>query len=363
MTRLTVATLAIVSPLATSCGQEAESPQPLVQPAPNIELDITNLDFGKMWDPTIETQQVTIRNTGNADLLLTSLASTCGCTVPRIGDSELVKHEGTAINVRVAPGESVVMDITVNTFAKRDKLKQKVTVTSNDPDSPEVYVHVVGFVEPQVRIQPWVLDLGKLEKGESVTRLVTIISNQPTFKLGRVSFGGTRGFKSKILATEQVEIEGYKRTKTSFEVFFRGSTKPGSKLIEATLRTNHKQQRLLTMRIEYEILGDLEMPKVLQLGTLDSGTMVERTFKVTSRSGTPFKVLSVRHAGKDGAAVEFSATPNDADRPTTYDVTVRLPNAPEQGSMRGVLIVATDVIDEEAIEVRYQGIVLAGPPK
>ena len=357
MKKLAIAAIALTLPFASVHGQEARGPEP------NIKLDLTTLDYGKLWDPTKATKHVTISNTGDAELILSNLASTCGCTVPRIGTAELVKTKGTAIDVRIAPGESVVMDITVNTFGKRDNLTQKVTIKSNDPDSPEVYVDVVGFIEPQIRISPWVLDLGKLEKGESITRQVIVTTKDPTFKLRRISFGGNRAFKSKQLGTEQVEIEGNMRTRITFDVIFKGLTKPGSSLIEATLRTNHKQQRMITMRIQYEILGDLEMPKVLQLGTLDPGTMVERTFKVTSRSGTPFKVLSVRHAGKDGPPAEFSAIPNDADKPTTYDVTVRLANAPERGSMRGVLIVATDVVDEEAIEVRYQGIVVDYTPK
>lgn len=355
--RFAIAALAIVIPFASACGQEA------VKSQPNISLDLTRLDYGKLWDPTKETKHVTISNTGDAVLILSNLSSTCGCTVPRIGSAELVQAKGTAIDVRLAPGESVVMDITVNTFGKRDKLEQKVTITSNDPDTPEVYVNVVGSIEPQVRVSPWSLDLGKLEKGESVTRAVNVTTRDKAFKLRRISFGGVRSFKSKILDTELVEIEGNERTRVNFEVIFLGSTKPGSNMIEATLRTNHKQQRLLTMQIRYEILGDLDMPKVLTLGTLEPSATVQRSFKVTSRSGEPFKLLGIRHKGKDGAAVEFSAVPNDSEKPTSYDVTISLANVPERGSMRGILVVATDVIDEEEIDLRYQGVVITDPPK
>jgi Protein of unknown function (DUF1573) len=355
--RLAVAALALLLPFATASGQEAD------QPEPNIALDVTTLDYGKLWDPTKETKQVTISNTGDADLLLSNLASTCGCTVPRIGEETLVKAKGTAIDVRIKPGESVVMDVTVNTFGKRDKLAQKVTITSNDPDTPEAYVDVVGFVEPQVRVEPWMLDLGQLEKGESVTHAVKVTTREPTFKLRRISFGGDRSFKSKKLDTKNIEIEGQKRVQANFEIIFLGSTKPGSKMVEATLRTNHKQQRLLTMQIRYEILGDLNMPKVLTLGTLSPNAPVDRTFKVTSRSGKPFKVLGVRHKGEEGPAVDFTAVANDAEKPTEYDVTVHLTHVPERGSMRGTLIVATDVLDEEALELRYQGVVLVAPPK
>ncbi len=355
--RLAIAVLAILLPFASVTGQIEDAPQP------NIALDITRLDYGKLWDPTKVTKQVTISNTGDAELVLTNLSSTCGCTVPRIGDAELVKAKGTFIDVRIKPGESIVMDVTVNTFGKRDKLEQKVTIRSNDPDTPEIYVDVVGFVEPQVRVSPWMLDLGTLEKGESVTHAVTVTTRDPAFKLRRISFGGDRSFKSKKLGTENIEIEGQKRVRANFEVIFLGSTKPGSKMVEATLRTNHKQQRLLTMQIRYEILGDLDMPKVLTLGSLSPGTPIERTFKVTSRSKKPFKVLGIRHKGDDAPAVEYVAVPNDRENPTAYDVTIQLSHVPERGSMRGILVVATDVVDEEAIEVRYQGMVLADPPK
>ncbi|MCH7961718.1 MAG: DUF1573 domain-containing protein, partial [Planctomycetes bacterium] len=164
--------LGVFVTMASSCGQEA-APAAEV-PRPNIVLEPSALDFGKLYEPDSYTQQVTIRNTGDAELVLRTLASTCGCTVPRIGDAQLVQTKGTAIDVRIAPGESVIMDVTLNSFGKLDKVEQKVTITSNDPDTPTAIVEVTAFVEPIVRITPWPLNFGDVQKGATVTRTIAV---------------------------------------------------------------------------------------------------------------------------------------------------------------------------------------------
>ena len=341
--------------IGSSCGQEALPAVDIRQP--NIVLEPSALDFGKLYEPDSSTQQVTIRNTGDAELVLTSLASTCGCTVPRIGDAQLVQSKGTAIDVRIAPGESVVMDITLNSFAKRDQVKQKVTITSNDPDTPKAIVDVTGFVEPIVRITPWPVNFGDVEKGATVTLTVSVTTREPTFELGRISFGGDRRFKARVLGRERVIVDGATVTRTMLEVTMSGVRTPGSILVDATIRTNYKLRRRVTMRILATVLGDLEAPKILQLGALEPGSTIEHSFTMKSRSGTPFKILGVRHEGENGAGVEFTATPNDAEKPTSYEVTIRMPDAPQNGAMRGTLVITTDVPDEESLEMKYQGFV------
>ena len=347
--------LGVLVLIADSRGQEA--PPTVETPQPNIVLEPSALDFGKLYEPDSYTQQVTIRNTGDAELVLTTLASTCGCTVPRIGDAQLVQSKGTAIDVRIAPGESVIMDVTLNSFGKRDQVEQKVTITSNDPDTPKAIVDVTAFVEPIVRITPWPVNFGDVEKGATVTLTVTVTTKEPTFELRRVSFGGDRRFKAKVLGRERVTVDGEQVTKAMLEVTMSGARTPGSILVDATIRTNYNVRRRLTMRILATVLGDIEAPKVLQFGALEPGSAIEHSFTMKSRSGTPFKILGIRHAGENGATVEFAATPDDADKPTAYEVTIRMPDAPQIGAMRGTLVIATDVPDEESLEVKYQGFV------
>lgn len=347
--------LGVFVTMASSCGQEA-APAAEV-PRPNIVLEPSALDFGKLYEPDSYTQQVTIRNTGDAELVLRTLASTCGCTVPRIGDSRLVQTKGTAIDVRIAPGESVIMDVTLNSFGKLDTVEQQVTITSNDPDTPSAIVEVTAFVEPIVRITPWPLNFGDVQKGATVTRTIAVTTKEPTFQLRRVSFDGDRRFKAKLLGLERVIRDGEEVTRAMVEITMSGARTPGDILVNATIRTNYSVRRRLTLRIHATVLGDLEAPKILQFGALEPGSTIEHSFTMKSRSGEPFKILGVRHAGENGASVEFTAAPNDTDRPTSYDVTIRMPDAPQNGAMRGTLIITTDVPDEESLEMKYQGFV------
>ena len=213
-----------------------------------------------------------------------------------------------------------------------------------------------------MRITPWPVNFGDVEKGATVTLTVSVMTKEPTFELRRISFGGDRRFKAKVLGRERVTVDGEQVTKAMLEVTMSGARKPGSILVDATIRTNFNVRRRVTMRVLATILGDLEAPKVLQLGALEPGANVEHSFTLKSRSGTPFKVLGVRHAGENGASVEFAARPDDADKPTEYEVTIRMPDAPQVGAMRGTLVITTDVPDEESLEMKYQGFVRVASP-
>jgi hypothetical protein len=76
-------------------------------------------DFGRITQGESLTYSFHFRNSGNADLIISSCSATCGCTVadyPR---------------KRIAPGEDGYISVSFNSQGKVGQQYQEITVSSN----------------------------------------------------------------------------------------------------------------------------------------------------------------------------------------------------------------------------------------
>lgn len=91
-------------------------------------------DFGKV-DEGIEVHGlIKIKNNGKEKLLIKSATSTCGCTVSKLKSNEIL------------PGQSIGLEIMMDTALKQGLVKKEIKVVSNDPQMPEALVYVQARV-------------------------------------------------------------------------------------------------------------------------------------------------------------------------------------------------------------------------
>ena len=88
---------------------------------PRITVEPPSFDFGKAVQNKTLQKEFSIRNLGDADLVLDSVTTSCGCTVAD-GYSKLVK-----------PGTSTHMLVSLQTRTSSGKLQKSVLIKSNDP--------------------------------------------------------------------------------------------------------------------------------------------------------------------------------------------------------------------------------------
>jgi hypothetical protein len=131
--------------------------------APKLELDRTIIDFGEIYDDAPVDGIVTLRNTGDARLIIDKVNTTCGCTVGRLAKRNL------------APNETTTATLTYTPEGKKGDEKKTVTFVSNDPDDPAQKVTVKAYVIPQWEVVP--------DKLEFITR-----APEPGFKNRTVLF-------------------------------------------------------------------------------------------------------------------------------------------------------------------------------
>ena len=88
---------------------------------PRIAVEPPSFDFGKVVQNKTLQKEFSIRNLGDADLVLDSVTTSCGCTVAE-GYSKVVK-----------PGASTRLLVSLQTRTSSGKLQKSVLIKSNDP--------------------------------------------------------------------------------------------------------------------------------------------------------------------------------------------------------------------------------------
>ena len=106
------------------------------QKFPQIKFDSTSIDYGTIENGSDGERVFSFTNTGNADLIITNVKSSCGCTIPK-------KPEGP-----IAPGER--SKIVVRYDTKRvGPFRKTITVSTNQEDNPIIALKLKGTVLPE----------------------------------------------------------------------------------------------------------------------------------------------------------------------------------------------------------------------
>ncbi len=97
-----------------------------------IEFKTDTIDYGTIEKGSDGVRVFEFTNTGDAPLIISSVKSTCGCTVPK-------KPEGP-----IMPGETGKIEVKYDTN-RVNPIRKTITVTSN-ADTPTVALKIKGLV-------------------------------------------------------------------------------------------------------------------------------------------------------------------------------------------------------------------------
>lgn len=131
--------------------------------SPRMELSLDDWDLGEIYQWSDPTKEITIKNTGDQDLLIQSINTSCGCTAVVLEDKV------------VKPGGKTAMKIDFAAYNFIGRFRKEVVVATN-AGSKAVSLHgtikadkaSVGLVEPEV------LDLGVVAPYETKFLMITI---------------------------------------------------------------------------------------------------------------------------------------------------------------------------------------------
>ncbi len=108
--------------------------------SPDLKLPETEVDLGKVVNGEIVEISVPVRNTGEGQLIIESVTTSCGCTT-----AEIQPHS-------IAPGNEGILHIEYDSGAhgpdETGPIMRQIFIASNDPDQPEAELRLTAEVLP-----------------------------------------------------------------------------------------------------------------------------------------------------------------------------------------------------------------------
>ncbi len=102
--------------------------------APKIEVTENVFDFKQIKQGESVNHTFKIKNTGKSDLIIRKTKASCGCTAIA-PQSKVIK-----------PGKTTDLKVVFNSRGKRGRQNKSVTIITNDPLTPSIYLRITGNV-------------------------------------------------------------------------------------------------------------------------------------------------------------------------------------------------------------------------
>ena len=138
-------------------------------PQPKIQVTPMTVDLGNISDDIKSKATFTIKNTGNADLVIIDAKPTCGCTVANLTSK------------KIAPGKTATLEAVYDSHNGNGQIRKFVNIKSNDPKAETVTLQITATVTPKpapdVAFSIYNVMGLQMAKGGKETRTVKVMSN------------------------------------------------------------------------------------------------------------------------------------------------------------------------------------------
>ena len=141
----------------------------LAESLPHIEAEQPVFDFGEVMQGQAVEHTFVFHNTGDAELIVDRVKSTCGCT-------------GVLLSKKnIPPGSKGTVKATFNSSRFKGAVQKKILLYSNDPSGQPVTFTVKGLVKLPLEVNPARLVFGAVPIGQSktISTVLTNLSGEP----------------------------------------------------------------------------------------------------------------------------------------------------------------------------------------
>lgn len=167
-----VAALAAALFVLAPAAALAQAPKPAAA-APKLVLPEEKKDVGTVPKGEVIHATFVLRNEGKADLHITDVKPSCGCTAP--------EYDKT-----IKPGAQGKIVLNVDTKTFQGPISKSALIISDDPEKSSVTVFVMANVKPYVDTHPTGFFRLQALTGETATSELILGSDEPDFKPTKV---------------------------------------------------------------------------------------------------------------------------------------------------------------------------------
>jgi hypothetical protein len=283
-----------------------------------------------------------LKNEGNAPLEVTGVRPACGCTVAEFDKT-------------IAPGQTGKVHAVVDTTTFSGPIAKGVTVTTNDPENPQIELTVRAKVEPYINVKPgyarYMTVQGEGKQGNIVQTLwapdgtpfdiVKVDSPLPSLKVA---------FREAAEGERQADAKG---KQWRVEMLLANDAPVGPIADYVTVTTNHPKQKVVQIPVSGFVRPIIAVtPPVADFGQIEVKEPLRKALNLRNFATESIKVTGIE---ENLPGIDAQLEPLEDGR----EYQVRLTLKPEvKGPFAGKLMVRTDSPKTPVIEVEVKGTVL-----
>ena len=316
----------------------APAAAPTTTPPGRIAFDEPGFNFGLMDQQTEASHVFTLRNTGAGPLRILQVLAGCSCAATELDANE------------IPPAGSARLLVTFYSGNFNGPVTKVMTVNSSDPARPMATLELRADVQPVFIFTPAVLDLGRIERGQPVTREVTLgdAKGRP-FAIKNITGSLTN------LAAKAAPL-GRDGSAYQLRVTLPPQNRIGPMVGNLEVATDRKVAGKPILLIIGTVIGPVRVsPTAVFLGLIGPGEKFPpKTLTVQNTGPKPVEIKSINPGDP---ALKATVATNAPGREFTIELTTQ--QAPPPGWMRRTLHIFTSDSDVP-LEVSLSGIVRKG---
>jgi hypothetical protein len=320
-------------PLAAALGFALALSPALAAAAPQLGIEEPTADFGSVEQGTPVSHVFHLKNTGDAPLHISNVKSSCGCTAAVVSESD------------VQPGAEARVLATLDTHRVAGRTTKVLSVYSDDPRVPVAALTLTGDVLSDLVLSPNPVYLGRLRRGETVTREVVIRPGRPGGTAVVRALGGE-------LSGLQTRLELAPDATQRLILALDPTVPLGRFSRELRLETTSPRQPVIVLPVFGSIEGDVVvLPSQLSFGVARAGASPERRLLIRNRGLHPLRVRRV------AVPDSFDYSLRTLEDGLEYQLSLKLRDDVRPGTVSGEIEIFTDHPTEQRVVVPLHAIV------
>lgn len=286
-------------------------------------------DFGTVPHGSMLSHPFRLTNKTDKTVKVQSLRVSCGCTVASMP---------TAV---IPPGQSTVLTAQMDTRRFVGPKTVTIYVQFEQPVWEEVRLSVTANSREDVAVNPETLAVGKMQRGESPTRSVTVsFIGDPNWQI----LGTTCESSYVHPAVREVRRQNGE-TVYELSAQMRADVPVGKWFTDVWLTTNQAGTPRIRVPLTVEVDPPISAsPVAAELGETAPGQAVEK--KILLRGVKPFRILEVK-----GTDAELTVQKPDGKEPRAVQLLTIVYKPSAAGRLNRTLQIVTDLPEDNVVEL------------
>lgn len=252
----------------------------------------------------------------------------------------------------IPPGGEGKIDVTFKTGAGSGGKREKhITVTTNDPEQKTVNLTVSTEIVEKIGISPNRVNFNQVKKGKEHVRYASVSGEDKD----KTKLTGSESSNPNIKV--EISPKGFDEDRyRQIKVILMPTIRAGRFFERVTIHTDHQDMKDIQLDVIGDVTGEVAvMPNQLHFGLFQKGNQIERVIVLKATEDTIFKVLEIK-----STIPEITTSIETVEAGKQYRVHAQLKEGFAGDSLKGSLIITTDLKEDSIIEINIAGRML--PP-